>query len=344
MPVHTAGDRPLVIYRLGSLGDTIVALPALHAIARAFPRARRVALTNFPVTSKAAPLETILGGSGLIDGAISYPVGTRSVRELLNLRSRLRSLDADTLVYLTAARGLLAAWRDVLFFKLCGFKRIIGAPLNADLQHCRVDARELQEPEASRLARCVSALGPIDLDDPANWDLRLTAAEQQAGQAVAAPLSGAPYLAINMGGKAWQKDWGESNWRALIAAIAARHPGWGLLVVGAQADSERARALGRTWPGTLVDACGRLGPRESAAAMQGAAAFVGHDSGPLHLAAACGVGCVGLFGNFNQPRKWHPLGPRHQIIHRMEGLDTITVPEVLDALARVLDQRSTTHG
>ena len=43
----------ILIYRLGSLGDTVVALPCFHLIARKFPHAERVLLTNFPVHAKA---------------------------------------------------------------------------------------------------------------------------------------------------------------------------------------------------------------------------------------------------------------------------------------------------
>ena len=49
-------DRKVLIYRLGSLGDTVVALPSLHLIARAFPDAERRVLTNFPVSGKEAPI------------------------------------------------------------------------------------------------------------------------------------------------------------------------------------------------------------------------------------------------------------------------------------------------
>ena len=48
----TATQRVLV-YRLGSLGDMLVALPALHLLQHAFPAAERRLLTNFPVASKA---------------------------------------------------------------------------------------------------------------------------------------------------------------------------------------------------------------------------------------------------------------------------------------------------
>jgi ADP-heptose:LPS heptosyltransferase len=89
----------------------------------------------------------------------------------------------------------------------------------------------------------------------------------------------------------------------------------------------------------VVDACGRLNPRESAAAMRQAVAFIGHDSGPLHLAAATGVSCVGLFGNLNQPQRWHPRGPQHRIIHRMNGLDTISVADVMAAVGDIVPLR-----
>ena len=69
----------IVIYRLGSLGDTVIALPCFHKVAQTWPNAERIVLTNFPVSSKAAPLEVVLRESGLIHEAIAYPVGTRSI-------------------------------------------------------------------------------------------------------------------------------------------------------------------------------------------------------------------------------------------------------------------------
>jgi heptosyltransferase III len=338
-------QRRVVIYRLGSLGDTVVALPCFHRVAQVWPDAERIVLTNFPVSSKAAPLEVILRESGLVHGAIAYPVGTRSVLKLWRLARDLRRLGADTLIYLTPARGLFNARRDWLFFKLCGFKEIVGTPLTHDLQHCRVNHAAavsdegVEERESERLARCLETLGPINLDDPAAWDLRLTAAELQAGRQMLGAIGAIPYFAINMGGKAREKDWGLANWQALLESLGRRHPKAGLLIVGAAEDSERARSISLPWPGPVVDACGKLSPRESAAAMRDAAVFIGHDSGPLHLAASTGVPCVGLFGSHNRPNRWHPQGSQHHIIHRMAGLQTITVPEVVQAVEDLLSLR-----
>ena len=80
-----SSTKRVLIYRLGSLGDTLIALPALHLVARAFPDAERRLLTNFPVNAKAPPAAAILENTDLVHGYFRYAAGTRSPRELLSL-------------------------------------------------------------------------------------------------------------------------------------------------------------------------------------------------------------------------------------------------------------------
>ena len=97
--------KKVLIYRLGSLGDTTVALPCFHLIERAFPQAERVLLTNFPVHAKAPAAAAVLGSSGLVQGYMRYTAGTRNIVELLRLGWRIRRFRPDVLVYLTPPRG-----------------------------------------------------------------------------------------------------------------------------------------------------------------------------------------------------------------------------------------------
>lgn len=329
---------PVLIYRLGSLGDTVVALPCFHAIERAFPGRRKIAVTNVPVSSKAAALEVILSPGGFIDGAIDYPVGSRSFGRLWQLRRAIRATGARTLVYLAAPRGERAALRDRLFFRLCGLSTIIGLPLGEDLQRCRETDAGL-EPEAERLVRQMAALGPIDLTDRAQWDLRFTPDERARAQAALAPIGGQAFIGINMGGKDASKDWGDANWLALIERLGRTHGTLGLVAVGAPDDFDRSGAVLARWPGPVANLCGALSPRESGAALGGAALFIGHDSGPLHLASAGGAQVLGLFGNFNRPRQWHPYGASHRVIHEMRGTQAITVDLVVDTVIAMLASR-----
>lgn len=330
-----AGGR-VMVYRLGSLGDTIVALPCFHRVAEVYPDAERIALTNVPVHAKAAPLEAILGGSGLVHRFVDYPLGLRSPGALWRLRRRIRDLDAHTLVYLTPARGRAVAWRDLLFFKLCGIRQVVGAPLTRSLQRNLPQGGGAVERECARLARCLAPIGVPSLAARTNWDLRLTAAERVEAAALTLPLAGAPSLVINMGGKAARNDWGMDHWTALAARLGARLPGWGLMVVGGPEDRPRSEEIAAVWPGVTLDLAGRCSPRVSAAAMGAARAFVGHDSGPLHLAACVGLPCVGLFGDNNPPGKWHPPGPAHRSLHRIDGVRANRVDEVERATLEVL--------
>ena len=329
---------PVIIYRLGSMGDTVVALPCFRKIAEVFPDRRRMVLTNVPVASNAAALDLMLRPSGLIDDIIDYPVGLRSPRLILDLARRIRATGADTLIYLSEPRGGgLSVARDVVFFRLCGLRTIIGAPSTADLRDHRPDPDgQGVEPEAERLVRNLAPLGPIDLNDRANWDLGLTPGELAVAEKALAPLHGQPFFAINVGGKLASKDWGEENWRRLIDQLAQSLKSFALVAVGAQSDAAQSAAILRAWPGSSINLSGDLAPRETAAVLRQARLFVGHDSGPMHLAATVGTPTVGLFGDYCEPRIWHPYGPGHRPVHNGRGVQEISVEEIHRAVLAVV--------
>jgi heptosyltransferase-3 len=339
-------DR-IIIYRLGSLGDTVAALPCFHLIEQSYPDSERIVLTNVPESTKAAPLDTILKPGGFIHASIPYPLGLRRPGQLAALAKALQDQRAHTLIYLAASRGLAAAWRDVAFFRLCGFANIIGAPLTADLQRHRADETGCIERESHRLVRTLQKLGSIDLEDRSWWDLRLTKEEESTAEEALSSIKARPFVALNTGGKTSQKDWGIDRWKTLLIALSEELGGWGLAFVGSREDQHRAAELGALWPGVVLDLCGHLSPRASAAALSHASLFIGHDSGALHLADAVGVPAIGIFGSYNRPKIWHPCGATTRIIHRMSGLNNITPDEVISeasSLVTLVDQQLVDHG
>jgi heptosyltransferase-3 len=331
-------SRPVIIFRLGSLGDTVVALPCFQLISRCFPHTKRIALTNMPQTKQAVPLESILLDGGFIHDCIGYPLRVRDIGALIELRRKLRATGADTLIYLQRRIRLAHVYRDFLFFRACGFKTIVGAPVTADLNFGRVDAASGEiEQEASRLARCMMPLGKIDLDDPAVWDLNLTAGECARADELLEPLGGKPFLAISVGGKLAVQDWGDANWGALLRRVAPKLA-LPLVLVGGADDRARSLRLAASWTAPVLDACGRLTPRETAALLRRAAFFVGHDSGPMHLAAAGGLRCVSLFGSRDPPRIWHPVGRHHRTFHDVRGVTNIAPDAVASAVLAVYSE------
>lgn len=348
--------RRVLIYRLGSLGDTVVALPSFHLIARAFPRAERRLLTNFPVHAKAPASAAVLGGSELVTGYMRYTAGTRHPLELLRLIAQIRRYRPDVVVYLMHARPPQAVRRDRLFFRLAGVRRLICVPPK-EKEKFRFDpATGLYEREVARLARLTAELGDAGPLDLANWDLMLSDAERAAAHAALAPLAGHPLIVCGPGTKMHAKDWGPDNWRALLARIDADYPGHALALVGAQEDEAVAAHAAQPWSGPLVNLCGRLTPRETAAVMEQARVFLGPDSGPMHLAAAAGIPCIIPFSAAGLPGIWFPPGQKHQIVYHQTAccgcyrencnvaghpcLSTINVDEMAAAVARAMNGES----
>jgi ADP-heptose:LPS heptosyltransferase len=349
--------KRVLIYRLGSLGDTLIALPALHLVARAFPRAERRMLTNFPVNVKAPAAAAILENSNLVHGYFRYVVGMRSPRELLSLWWQLLRWRPQVLVYVGSARGVESARRDAKFFRLCGIRQLIGIPLTEDMQQNRWEEQiQALEPEGARLTRNLAELGDAHLEDPASWDLRLTEAEHARAKQALAPAQDLPVIAVSVGTKVQSKDWGRENWRALLHRLAALYPNHALALCGAPEEAEASDFAADGWKQNsstpVINLCGLLTPRESAAVFAQARIFVGHDSGPMHLAAAVQTPCVAIFAARNKPRVWFPYGKQHRIVYHQTdcwgcGLETciiekkkcltsITVDEVITEVRAVL--------
>ena len=351
MPAETPIERVL-IYRLGSLGDMVVALPCLHLIARRFPQAERLLLTNFPVNTKAPAAAAVLGESGLVQGYLRYRVGTRSVGELLRVAREARRFRPDLLVVLTDLRPWKLVQRDLLFFRLCGVRSVVGAPSERAMMRRFDAATGMWESEAHRLARQIGELGDARPGDAASWDLRLTETERQAAGEALGGLRGRPLIVCGPGTKMQAKDWGQESWRELLARVARRYPGQTLALVGASEDAEVSDFAAQEWTGAKVNLCGRLTPRETAAVIEQAQVFVGPDSGPMHLAASVGVPCVIAFSARGQKGVWYPAGDQHEIIYHAPPcagceletcvvekkicLTSISVDEMEQAVVRVL--------
>jgi ADP-heptose:LPS heptosyltransferase len=306
----------VLIYRLGSLGDTCVALPAFRLVRKAYPRAWITLLTNLPVNMKAAPAPSLLKGMGLVDDYLDYPVGTRDLHTLIQLAWQLRRRRIEVVVNLAAWRGERALRRDARFFRISGIRTRIGFDIGAD-NGLRRKATGETEHETERLLRRLAALGLADLTDRRWFDLELRLEElQRARQILHEGGVDGNYLAFSLGTKVPANDWGQENWLRLIRSLGAACPQYGCVVLGSPDETARASECLEGWPGAKLALCGRTSPRESAAVLAGAMVFVGHDSGPMHLAAAVGTPCVAVFSARNPPGQWFPLGAGHEILYR----------------------------
>jgi heptosyltransferase-3 len=296
-----------------------------------------------------------LGSEYFFDKVLAYPVGTRNLFILFSLLKQLRSLKITVLINLTAARSKKAALRDKWFFRAAGIKQLIGFPIEEKDFEIAIDhSTGDYEWEADRLVRRIKALGNIQLDEDRYWDLRLTAVEKSnANTALDRFLPGKPVIAVCVGTKMQSKDWGENNWINLIKGLNVILSESQLVMIGALEEADRAEKCLAIWNYNGINLCGKTSPRVSAAILKRANIFIGHDSGPMHLAACVGTPCVAIFSSRNLPRQWYPRGGFNKVIQhktdcagcklevciveKKKCILSITVDEVLNAIAQTLN-------
>lgn len=137
-----------------------------------------------------------------------------------------------------------------------------------------------------------------------------------------------------------------NNWsigRYVRCAQKMAREGWRVVFSGSEAEARAYRACadvpdGFFAEGGVVDAGGRLTLAELMALLATADAVVAASTGPLHLAAALGRPCLGLYGTEPPvwPERWRPVGPEADWIAVSEvasdGGLAVDVEQVVDRL------------
>jgi len=310
-------ESAVLVFRIGSLGDTVVALPAFHEIRRQFPQSRIVLLTNTPVDGgiKAISSTHVLAGIGLVDDSIEYPHGSLSLRRILGVIRQIRALGPRVCYFLLASRTPGQAMRDRIFFWLSGIREIRGlgpAEMHHQPPH---DNGTLWESEAKRALRAIGSKShQLRLED---FSLLLTREEREVAQRVVREggIAG-PFIVISLGSKVPVKDWGDQRWSECLRNLGPATAGTSMVAIGSKDEVQRSSEMLRFWPWRTANLCGQLTPRQSAAVIERAKLFIGHDSGPMHLASAVGTPTLAIFSARAMPGIWFPFGQEHNVFYK----------------------------
>lgn len=333
-------DTPRVlIVRLSAIGDVIHGLPVLCALRDRFPQA----FLGWVVEGRAA---TLLRGHPALDEIIEIPRGwLKSPSTVGRLRRRLRSLGFDTAIDVQGlTKSAVAAW-------LSGARRRIGFGDAKGRELSRWFANEKVTTTAAHIIDSnLELLRPLGITSPAvRFDLPEHADDRQSAEAMIREQGLTDGFAMITPGAGWaSKLWPPERFAA-VAVYLGR--GWGLPTMVVWAGDEEHRLARQIVAAARGHA--RLAPptslTELAALARRARLFVGSDTGPVHLAAAVGTPCVGLYGPMPAERNG-PYGSQHIAIEQMrfegtsrqrrtaprEVMESIQVDHVCDACAQIL--------
>ena len=320
----------VLIYLFGSLGDTLVAIPALRLARRHFPAAEFILLQNIPAGGNIVRASEVIPGD-LIDGYIEYesPPATANktvkLNLFINLWKKLRGFNFDAAIYLIISeRTARSVKRDRFFFRTVGIRRFYGfhSFTPAKLYPTDIAGRPLAtEHEAERKIRRLEMDGlqsaPPDRQPPF---MAFSAAETaKIGDWLAQNRrrKDARLISIAPGCKTVANQWSMENFARLGHLLLAEE-NTELLLIGGKAEKAKADELLADW-GAGISATGEFSVRESAALLARCDFHIGLDTGTTHLAAAVGTPCFAIYGGRDNPGQWSPLGENHLIVkHQVE--------------------------
>ncbi|MFH1994318.1 MAG: lipopolysaccharide heptosyltransferase I [Nitrospinota bacterium] len=307
-------DRILIV-KLGAIGDVIHALPALRTLRKNFPKA----YIAWIVEEKAA---LILKGNPDLNELIVIDtkkwrkdIGLKTIKDIKGLLSSLRkkrfdlAIDLQGLIksglitYLSGAENRIGYGYPYLRERLSGlFTNIKVCPLESERHVIDIALSLLSPLKITKIDK--EARFNIPEEDEAYIDTFI----REKG------LNKGKDLVIINPGAGWKtKLWGTANYAALADMIAAKNKA-DIVITWGPGEEEMATEVkskmtekGIISPPTTLPSFISLLKRCNL--------FVGADTGPIHLAAALGKRCVGIYGP-SDPSRNGPYGEGHRVVYK----------------------------
>jgi heptosyltransferase II len=344
----------LLVLRYRFIGDTILTVPFLRNLRRAYPRAT--------IDMMVAPYSSdVLRGTPYVDEFLVYDPPTihadsrgehASLRSKVRFLAELRGRGYDKAYVLkrsfsSAAIAFLAGARERIGFdtERRGFLLTRRVPYRHDRHEVENFLEVLRADDVEILDSHLEAW--LSEEEERFAEDFFAGGNAAAGRGTVAlhPFSADP-------ARAWHED----NFVALANALQERE-GVGILLLGGKRDRDLADSMARRIVPPPRMAVGTTTLRQSMALLSKCRLLVCNDSGVMHLCAAVGVPLVALFGP-QSPVKFGPWGRNAEVITKRFScspcrqkffdecrpsprgkpycMEEITVEEVLEAATHAL--------
>lgn len=320
--LQSTGKKKVLLYLFGSLGDTLVAVPALRAVRRHFRNDELILLQNVPPGGHIVRASQVIP-DGIIDGYLEYtnlPGKFNKIFDFYRLWRKLRNAKFRAAVYLIISeRPAKSVSRDRFFFRACGINELYGFHAFSEQELYPVDengnpAMTISEAERKIVRLEKDGINPTDVDfrrpylsfsEPEVSNVKNWLDENRQN-----PLK--RLISIAPGCKTVANAWTDENFIEIGQRIL-NEGNFEIVVIGGNAEKEIAGKLISAW-GSGINAAGKFSVIESGILLARCDFHFGLDTGTTHLAASVGTPCFALYHCRDNPGHWFPVGTGHQII------------------------------
>jgi ADP-heptose:LPS heptosyltransferase len=340
------GLKHVLVTRLDSAGDVLLAGPAIRAVAH---RADRVILVHGPRGAAAAALlpcvdELIEFQAPWIDPQPD-PVDTAAVDAFVD---EVMALGVDEAIIFGSYHQ--SPLPTALLLRLAGVPRL-GAVCE-DYPGALLDVRHRPPDDLHEVERNLSLAEAMGYRLPEGDDGRLRI--ERPGRLPERLAAHRPYVAVHPGASVPARAWPAERHAELVELLVAA--GHRVVLTGGPDEAElTARVAGPDRP-QVVDLGGKIDLAGCAEVLAAADALVVANTGPAHLAAAVGCAVVSLFAPTVPAIRWRPWGVPLELLGDQEApcagtratqctvpghpcLSDVSAGEAFEAVQRLAPQR-----
>lgn len=301
----------ILVIRGGAIGDFVLTLPVFAGLRAQFPSAE-VHVIGYPRVAQLAV------ASGLANEARSI-----DSRPLAGFFARQGELDGEWQEYFASFAIIISYLYDPDGYFAANVARCSQSQFIAG-SHRPDDAASLHATEV--LLKPLERLAIFGADPLPRLSLAPARASLPAK------------LALHPGSGSELKNWPETRWAELLTRLVTE-TNLPLLLVGGEAEGNRLQRLAAALPTGRVEILQNTPLVDLAQCLGACRAFVGHDSGITHIAAAVGSKGLILWGDTKR-EVWAPRSERMRILTAPHGLKDLSVDEVARELLLLLEQQS----
>lgn len=299
----------ILVVQTAFIGDAVLTLPLLRKMRALFPDSRLAVLTR-PETvdlfknSDAVDEVIVDDKRGLSRG----PLGAwRMAQDLKRMAFDLAVVPHRSLRSAFIARAAEIPIR-------VGFHSSVGAFLFTQtvpfswLMHDVERNMSLLAPFTDRVEASPNGSRFLKRSDPSVVE-RVRQELERAGWTPDTPLIGIHSASV------WAtKRWLPERFAELIRRLKAEVPGAMVVLIGGPKDTANAEEVWELSGRAAVNIAGKTSLRELIELMRYVDVFISNDSGPMHIATACRVPTLGIFGPTTRELGFFPYGPSTEVV------------------------------
>jgi len=287
--------KRILVCRTDRIGDLILSTPVFEAVKKAYPNCHLGVLVK-------ETTEELLRHNPWIDETIRY-----RPRELFQLVHQLRKYELTIVLYPTFVIALLC-WFARIPVRIGTGYRFYSFLFNRRVHEHRKDCRKHEAEYNMNMLKPLGITGPIK---PCVW---ISDKEREWATQRTQNVEKGNIVAVHPGSGGSSRPWNSPYFGRLADLL--QESGFRVLLTAGRGEEELQKQVLSSMtssPAATVDDADLL---QLAAVFERCELLITNSTGPMHLAASCGVPVIGIFCPIKgcTPRRWGPVGDNSRVL------------------------------